>query len=140
MKLLLDSSAIIFAFEYPHCNSRIIFDLVAAKKLEGVISEKAIEESKRMFALNKKEGFLYLLELDLRRNFQVIPVKAVQKEMQKWRGKIKEKDLEHLATAKALKLPYLVAFDRDFEPFPEYHAPKKFVEVILKMKAFETDY
>lgn len=140
MKLLLDSSAIIFAFEYPHCNSRIIVDLVVAKKLQGVISEKALVESKRIFALNKKEGFLYLLELNLRRNFQVVKVQDVQKEMQKWRGKIKEKDLEHLATAKALKLPYIVAFDRDFEPFPEYYTPKRFVEKVLNLKAFETDY
>lgn len=56
------------------------------------------------------------------------------------KGKVKEKDLEHLATAKSLGLKFIVAFDRGFEPFPEYYTPKEFVEKILKLKGFETDY
>lgn len=140
MKLLLDSSAIIFAFEYPYSNSRIILDLVIAKKLQGGVSEKAIDETKRMFSHSKTERFLYMLELDIRRNFEVIPISEVKEEMEKWRGKIKDKDLEHLATAKALKLNYIIAFDRDFESFPQYFTPKQFVESVLKIRPFETEY
>ena len=65
---------------------------------------------------------------------------GVEKELAAWRGKIKEKDLEHLATAKALKLKFIVALDRDFEPFEEYCTPKEFVEKILKIRGFQTDY
>ncbi len=127
MKLLLDSST-------------IIFDLILAKKLQGVVSEKAIEETKRMFSHSKSWRFLNVLEMDLRRNFQVIPLKHIRKEITKWKDKIKEKDIEHLATAKALELKYIIAFDRDFEPFAEYRTPKQFVEKELKMKPFETGY
>lgn len=140
MKLFLDSSTIIFAFEYPESNSRIIFDLIVAGKIEGVISEKAIIETKRVFSLKKDERFLYLLESILRKTLTVISLSDIFANVEKWRGKIKEKDLEHLATVKGLKLQFLVALDRDFEPFPEYITPKKFVENILKLKAFQTDY
>ena len=48
--------------------------------------------------------------------------------MEDWKGKIKEKDLEQLAVVKAFRLEYLVALDRDFQPFPEYCTPKKFLK------------
>ncbi len=140
MKLLLDSSTVIFSFEHPHSNSRIIFDLILAKKLQGTISEKAVVEIKGMFSAKKNEKFLYVLEKTLRQNFEIIPLNKIIKEIDKWQGKIKEKDLAHLATAKALGIKFIVAFDRDFEPFAEYYTPKQFVEKILKLKGFETEY
>ena len=47
--------------------------------------------------------------------------------MEKWRGKIKDKDLEHLATVKYLGLKYLIAYDYHFEDFEEYRTPKQFI-------------
>ena len=130
----------IFNFDIPESNSRIIFDLVISGKLEGVISEKAITEVKRVFSLNKNERFTHQLEQKLRKNFKVVPLYEIEKEMQELRGKIKEKDLEHLATAKHVSADYIIAFDRDFEPFKEYITPRKFVEKILKFRPFETEY
>ncbi len=140
MKLLLDSSVIIFRFEQPHSNSRIVFDAIIEGRLQGVVSEKAIEEVKKVLSYRNGEKFAYLTEDLIRRNFEVIPLKKVEKETEKWKGKIKEKDLAHLATAKALGLKFIVALDRDFAPFKEYHTPKKFVENVLKLKGFESEY
>ena len=47
--------------------------------------------------------------------------------MKKFRGKIKEKDLENLATVKALKINFLVSFDRDYKEFEEHFTPKQFL-------------
>ncbi|MBI5635438.1 PIN domain-containing protein [Candidatus Micrarchaeota archaeon] len=140
MRALLDSSAIIFSFEYPNSNSRLVFDLVQEGKLSGVVSEKALAEVKRVFSLRKNERFLFLLEKIIRKNFEVVPRSEIGREIKYWRGKIKEKDLEHLATAKNRKVKYIIALDRDFEKFAEYHTPKKFVEKALKIRGFETEY
>ncbi len=140
MKVLLDSSTIIFSFECPNSNSRIVFDLVIDGKLKGVISEKAIQEVKNVFSLKRDQRFLHLLEMLLIKNFEVIPLNKIQKHMKKWKGKIKEKDLAHLATAKAFKLKYIVALDRDFSNFSEYKTPKQFVEKVLEMQSFNTEY
>ena len=140
MNLLLDSSTIIFRFENPLSNSRIIFDLILERKLNGVVSERAVEEVKKVLTYSKNEHFAYYIENTIRRNFKVVPLAGVEREMRKWRGRIKEKDLAHLATAKSLGLKYIVALDRDFKPFKEYYTPKEFIEKILKLKGFETDY
>ncbi len=140
MKLLLDSSAVIASFQFPFSNSRIIFDLVLRGKVRAVVSEKVLYEVKNFLLYKHSERLAYGFEMVIRKNFEVIPVNDVRKEMNKWREKIKEKDLEHLATAKHLGLKYIVAFDRDFESFSEYFTPKQFVEKILKMKPFETEY
>lgn len=39
--------------------------------------------------------------------------------MDRYRGQIKEKDLEQIAVAKMLGLKYLVSYDLDFESFEE---------------------
>ncbi len=48
--------------------------------------------------------------------------------MARYKGKIKEKDLEQLAVVKGLGLRFLISYDRDFEPFDEYVTPKKFLK------------
>ncbi len=54
------------------------------------------------------------------------------------KGKIKERDLEHLATAKALNLP-IIAYDRDFEGIGGCVTPKRFLET-LGIAKYETEY
>jgi predicted nucleic acid-binding protein len=54
----------------------------------------------------------------------------VREEMDRYRGRIKEKDLEQIAVAKRLGLKYLVSYDRDFEAFEEYKTPKEFIKAL----------
>ena len=70
---------------------------------------------------------------------QIIEKDFIEEEIKRLRGAIKEKDLEHIATVKALYLKYLVGFDRDFKPFKEYFTPKKFVKE-FGLKAKETEF
>ena len=48
------------------------------------------------------------------------------------RKEIKAKDVEHLATTRAMDIRILVAFDRDFIAIPEYMTPRKFIETLGK--------
>lgn len=69
----------------------------------------------------------------------MIPTPYVREAMNRYRDKIKDKDLEQLAVVKKLGVKYLVAYDRDFEPFEEYVTPKKFVEA-LSLDALESEF
>ncbi len=70
---------------------------------------------------------------------EIVKRDAVQEEIPKWKGKIKDKDLEHLATVKHLGLKYLVALDEHYKGFEEYKTPKEFIES-LEMKPSDTEY
>ncbi|MBI5036770.1 PIN domain-containing protein [Candidatus Micrarchaeota archaeon] len=136
--LFVDSSTIIIGITQPETNSARVLGLIGGGKAEAIISEKALLEVKRFFLAKRGEKFAYATERFLKKNFRVVPRAEVEREIAKYRGQIKEKDLEHLATAKKFGAT-IVAFDRDFEPFKEYVTPKQFVKT-LKMKQFETEY
>lgn len=138
-KLYADSSMIINAIARPKSNSALIMELVRERALEAATSEKTIAEVRNYFARIGMEKQAYLAERLIRQSFKIITIGDIQKEMRKWRGKIKTKDLEHLASAKKMKLQYIVAFDRDFEPFKEYRTPKQFVDE-LGVASKPTDY
>ena len=70
---------------------------------------------------------------------EVVERSEIREEIPKWRGRIKEKDLENLATVKYLGLKYLVAFDEHYKGFEEYKTPKEFIES-LGMKPSDTEY
>ena len=54
-------------------------------------------------------------------------------------GKIKRKDLEHIAAVRSKGIQWLIAYDSDFEGFAEYITPKEFIKAIgLKIK--QTEY
>jgi len=59
--------------------------------------------------------------------------------MDRYRGQIKDKDLEQIAVAKMLGLKYLVSYDRDFETFEEYKTPKEFIKA-LNLEPTEDDF
>ena len=59
--------------------------------------------------------------------------------MEELRGKIKEKDLENIATTRQQKLKYLVSYDKDYAGFKEYVTPKQFAK-IMGMKQAPTEY
>ena len=60
-------------------------------------------------------------------------------EMNKYKGKIKEKDLEQIAVTKELNIKYLIALDRDFNDFEEYITPRKFIKS-MNLKEANIEY
>lgn len=138
-RVYVDSSAIIIGIEQPSSNSALVLELIAGKQLEAFTSEKTLREVGYFFARHRTQRQAYFVQQLIRREFSVIPFNRIEKDLRKWRGKIKEKDLEHLAAVKALALPRIVAFDRDFKAFKEYRTPKKYLEE-LGLKARETEY
>ncbi|MFH0713451.1 MAG: type II toxin-antitoxin system VapC family toxin [Candidatus Micrarchaeota archaeon] len=139
MKIFLDTSVFIWAYNHPKSNSAQIFKLANNKQIEAAISENVLIELKRYFGTYHDERTVYEVEALITEKYEIIPKQQIEAEMQKWHGKIKEKDLEHLATVKHLKIDTLVAFDRDYEPFPEYITPKQFLKK-LGIKTSETEY
>ena len=53
-------------------------------------------------------------------------------QINKFKGKIKDKDLEQLAATKKYGIKFLIAYDKDFECFEEYITPKKFLQKLNK--------
>ncbi len=139
MKTFLDTSVFLWAYNYAESNSAKIFELANNKYINGVINEKVLDELRRYFSTYHDERTLYEIEALITEEYEIIPRQQIEEEIRKWSGKIKEKDLEHLATVKHLKLNTLIAFDRDYEPFPEYVTPKQFVKK-LGLKTAETEY
>ena len=71
------------------------------------------------FGRRKGRHFAYLIASQLRRICEVKQRQDYADGIENWKGQIKEKDLEHLATAKVFNLK-IVAFDADFQSFEEY--------------------
>ncbi len=139
-QLFIDSSVIIRAFlqEDETTNSALVLKLILEKKISGIISRKVVEEVKRFFSLKRGEKFAYSVEIILKKKFLIVEKTEIEKELIELSGKIKDKDLEHLATAKKYGARIL-AFDRDFQPFEEYITPKKFLEK-LGYRTRETEF
>ncbi len=86
----------------------------------------------------KNKDFASLSFSFVHSSFEIIPPDQYSEEMNKLRGTIKEKDLEHLATARSLGIA-IIAYDRDFENVKEYFTPKEFLKS-MKLKTCETLY
>lgn len=138
MRVFVDSSVFIYGLEFEESNSALIYNEIANGTVKAVINEKVIEEVVRYFSRRKGRHFAYLVESQLRRICKVTLRHDYADEIQKWRGKIKEKDLEHLAVAKKLGLK-IVAYDADFLPFEEYYTPKQFIEELGK-KSYDLEW
>ena len=138
-KLYVDSSAIIIGIEKRESNSALLLELIAAKRLQPYTSEKTLREVNSYFSAHGTEREAYFVQQLVRREFTIVPLEKIMPQIRKWRGRIKEKDLEHLATAKALRLPFIVAFERDFRTFKEYRTPKQFLQGLV-IKHLETEY
>ncbi len=139
MKIFIDSSVFIWAYNRPESNSATIVKLLADGKLRAVISEKVVEEVSDHVLTSHGYKTWSEVEAIIKSRCAVISRNATKGEAKKWRGKIKEKDLEHLATAKKLAVDFILALDRDYEPFPEYVTPKQFVKK-LGLKPSATEY
>ena len=137
-KLFVDSSTIIYGIEYPKSNSALVLRLIRDRKISAATSQKVLEEVKNFLTLKHGENFAFRTQNFMAQNFKIVPRNEIKHELLQFEGKIKEKDLEHLATAKKLGLK-IIAFDRDFKPFKEYMTPKELVQK-LGLKGFDTDY
>ena len=137
-RVFIDSSVILRGQLYEKSNSFIIIEMVNKGDIVGVINEKVVNEVLKVLKELKDKDFASLSFSFLHLAFEIVPREQYATEMELNKGKIKEKDLEHLATAKALNLP-IIAFDRDFEGIKGYVTPKRFLETLGIVK-YETEY
>lgn len=136
MKVYIDSSTVIYAFEFKESNSRRILHLIICGEIEAYINQKVINEVKKFFIRNHGESVWFAVKAILTRHFKLISEASYSAE--KYRGMIKDKDLEHLAAFKDLKLDMLIAYDRDFKEISGYVTPKNF---LMKMnKSFNDEF
>ncbi len=134
--MYIDSSTVIYAFEFKESNSRKILGLIIRREIEAYINQKVINEVKKFFIRNHGESVWIAVKTILSRHFELISEASYSAE--KYRGMIKDKDLEHLAAFKDLKLDLLIAYDRDFKETSGYVTPKNF---LIKMnKSFNEEF
>jgi predicted nucleic acid-binding protein len=137
-KAFIDSSVLIRGLLFEKTNSALILKLVSKNELTGVINRKVAYEVLNVLKGLKDKDFASLSFSLIHSTFEIIPHEQYLEEMEKLRGTIKEKDLEHLAAARSLGIT-IIAYDRDFDGIKEYFTPKEFLES-MKMKTYETVY
>ena len=94
----IDTSIFIWSHNYPESNSTLILRLIARDHITGVISEKVLEELKTYFTRSCNEDVAFTILKFAELSFRVIPQIEIETEMNMWKGQIKDKDLEHIAT------------------------------------------
>lgn len=138
-RVFVDSSVLIRGLIYEESNSSLILDLIARGEVIGVINPRVIDETMRVLKSLVDKDFASLCFSFIHSTFEVIPRKRYEGEIKALQGKIKEKDLEHLATVRALGLKFLLAYDRDFDGTAEYMTPKQFVKS-MGLKQYDTPF
>lgn len=128
MRAFLDSSTLIYGFEFPASNSAAIYDAALERRFEACINEKVVEEVRRYLRGRRGRHLAYLATAQLERHLEVKRLDEVAEAMRALRGTVKEKDLAHLATVRHFRIPRLVAYDEDFDSFPEYRTPRDFAK------------
>lgn len=139
MKLFVDSSVIIYGLEVEKSNSAVILDLIFDGEIKAYVSQKVVDEIQRYFKLRRGGKYAFFVTAIIRNNFEVVSREEIESEIHKWGDKIKEKDLEHLATAKYKRVEYLVGYDRDYAGVEEYLTPKKYL-MKLGLKCYDVEY
>ncbi len=137
--IFIDTNVFIFSFEHPASNSRRIIDHLNEGKIEAIICDKVVKEVTRYFERHHTTDLARLFRRYLVGSCIIVPREEVDNEMDKLRGRIKEKDLEQISVVRKYGLKYMVSYDRDFEGFEEYVTPKKFVE-ILGLMPYDSEY
>jgi len=139
MKAFVDTNIFVFGLLFHKTNSRMILDLAESKEFEVIVSELVLDEIKRFFYENYGEQGAYNAMKYVKTLSKLVLRESVKKEIRMYSGKIAEKDLENLATARHERVDFLLSYDRDYQHIKEYITPKEFVKK-LKLKAFETEY
>ena len=116
-----------------------IIELLNEAEVEAVTSERVLGEVQNYFRKYYSKDLSAVFRNYRLISCTIIPPSMVREEMDRHRGRIKEKDLEQIAVAKTLGLKYLVSYDRDFEVFEEYKTPKEFIEA-LNLEAAKDDF
>lgn len=137
-KVFIDSSVLIRGLLFEKTNSALILKMISRKELVGVINRKVAFEVLHVLKKLKDKDFASLSFSFIHSTFEIVPQEQYSEEMDKLIGTIKEKDLEHLATARSTGID-IIAYDRDFEGTNEYFTPKKFLES-MKLKTYDTGY
>ena len=129
-RIFLDTNVFIFAFEFPDSNSNTIIELLNDEKIEVIISERVIKEVYRYFKKYHDKKLADSFRNYLYKACSIILARDVKDAMKKFRGQIKEKDLEQLAVVKKYGIKYIISLDRDFIGQEEYRTPRQFVELV----------
>lgn len=137
--IFLDSNIFIYALERNGSNCEKIIDLLTEDGFSAIISEKVFEEVVLYCKRYISSDFSGQVRRFLLDNCHIVLRNKIQSQIQTLKGKIKDRDLEHLATVKAFKLKYLVSYDRDYEGIEEYITPKKLVE-LFGLEPSKTEY
>ncbi len=137
-KVFIDSSVLIRGLLFEKTNSALILKMISKKEITGVINRKVAFEVLHVLKELKDKDFAALSFSFVHSTFEIVPHEQYSEEMARLRGTIKEKDLEHLATAHSLGID-IIAYDRDFEGIKEYFTPKEFLES-MKLKTYDASY
>lgn len=138
-RVFLDSNVFIYAFEFPDSNSNKIIDLVNDEIIEAVISEWVVAEVYKYFRKFHGKRLADTFRKFMYGSCNVVLSKDVEKAMSKYRGQIKEKDLEQLTVVKEFGIKYVISYDRDFDDVEEYRTPKHFIK-LMGFNSSEKEY
>ena len=137
-KAFIDSSVLIRGLLFEETNSALILKLISKNVLIGAINRKVAYEVLNVLKELKDKDFASLSFSFIHSTFEIIPQEQYAEEMEKSRGTIKEKDLEHLAAARSSGI-VIIAYDRDFDGIKEYFTPKEFLKS-MNLKTYDTLY
>jgi putative PIN family toxin of toxin-antitoxin system len=142
-RALLDTNVFIFSIENPKSNSNIIIEMAVDGEVEVVISEEIRLELIEYLKSEYGKDAAYHADLFLKTlPAEVIEQKHIRNPLRELRGRIKEKDLPHLAAAEISKVEYIVSYDRDFKRAKTgipVLTPREFIEK-LGIKPFDSEY
>ena len=138
-RVFLDTNIFVFAFEFPESNSNKVIGLLNKGQIEAITSEQVLKEVQAYFKRFYDKDLASSFRDYILRTCTVMFSSDVKREVLQYKGLIKDKDLEQLATAKKLGIKFLLSYDRDFENFDEYITPKKFIKE-MGIKSASTDY
>lgn len=137
--VFLDSNVFIWGYQRPESNSGRILGLMDEGEITVIVSEKVLEELRKYFIAYYDKDVWSSVFVHISGLVRIVYRDEISEEKPKWKGKIKEKDLENLATAKALKLKCIVSYDDDFNGFEEHRTPKEFIKE-MGFKESKTEY
>jgi len=124
------------------CNSKLVLFLALLGEFEVVVSELVVEEVERFFRENFSREAGYLAKRFVETlSVKIVRRSEIRKEMNEFRGLIKDKDLENVVAVKHEKINYLVAYDNDYVEagVKEYITPKNFVK-LFGLKPYDVEY
>ena len=122
--MFLDASVFIWALERPESNSARVVRAALGGKFEAVVDEAVVAEVGHFLRAHRGRSFAWLYTEQIRRSAVVITESDCKAEFAHIGARLKRNDGLHLAATRAAGARMLVAFDSDFEPFPEYVTPR----------------